>query len=149
MLKPSYTRIMKEDISKNYKTENPYRVPDGYFQQKQKELLAIADTAPGKGHTKLRALYWSLAGVAAAFLIAVFLWPGRPTPSPTPDFSFSEQEVSEYLISAYPTLLNEDILLEEVTAEELDEEFGESLEDENIEEYLDENYDQSLHYEYL
>lgn len=140
---------MKDDFLDQYKTDNPYRVPSDYFDKKKADLLAIAGEGETKQPAKMRRLYWSLSGVAAALLIGFFLWTAGGSSVSAPDADFSDEALRNYMFSSYQYELNEELLLEEITSEELDEEFGPGLKKEVIEDYLNENYDQSLHYEYL
>ena len=123
------------------KKDSPYKVPEGYFAQKQNDLFAIADEKIKKA-SSVRQLSWISGAVAAVLLLAVFLFPeGKPT-------ELSSEYVEDYIISEYNYGFTEETLLYELDGEELALEDGWEFSDQAMEEFLDNNFDQTQHYEY-
>lgn len=120
---------------------NPYHIPEGYFEQKQKELLAIANKPKSK-ITSIRQLSWISGLVAAALILAVYLFPEQK------NATISPESLEEYLISEYTYGMTETAIFAELDEDviSLDEEWN--LSDEEVNDFLDNHFDQTLHYEY-
>lgn len=123
------------------KKDSPYSVPEGYFAQKQNDLFAIADKK-SKKTTSVRLLSWVSGAVAAAVVIALFIFPEKE------NTQLSSAYVESYIINEYNYGFTEEALLYELNGEELDVEAGWEFSDQAMEEFLDNNFDQTLHYEY-
>lgn len=121
--------------------DTPYKVPDGYFAQKQKDLLAIADEKTARA-TSVRQLSWISGAVAAAMIIAVFVFPENSS------VELSTEYMEDYIISEYNYGFTEEVLFYELSGQEIATEDGWQLTDQAMEEFLDNNFDQTLHYEY-
>ena len=131
-----------KDFNHKYSPKgNPYKVPDGYFEQKQKDLLAIAEIKTVKT-TTTRQLWWISGLVAAAMLAAVYIFPEKQETTLSPEY------VEYYLFSEYSYTMTEEAIYSELDNEQLlvDEEW--SFNEEGAEEFLENNFDQILHYEY-
>jgi hypothetical protein len=135
----------------NHKSrENPYRVPEGYFDARRRELLKIPEENRDKEVKVFRLSFgWIASGIAAALLVGLFLFgPDQPDTEEI-NLAFTDEEISNYVLSTYNYELNEELLLIELEAEDLSGIETEMISDEDLEIIIDENYDQTLHYEYL
>lgn len=145
---------MEDDFLKDFdKRSNPQKVPEGYFGRKKVELLAIADeeekTEP-KVLKLAKPLSW-VAGIAAAIVIGVFLYPSEPnTIAPPAEVAITNTSIEEYLLEEYPaSAVEEALIIDELTEADLEALSFNSLEEYELEEFIDNNFDQTLEYEYL
>ncbi len=146
---------MEDDFLKQFdKRKNPHKVPEGYFGRKKVELLAIADDEQ-KAEPRLFKLQTTLgwvAGIAAALLLGVFLYPSPPTNTTTPTIEtrLTNASIEDYLIEEYPSSpVEEALIINELTAADLEAISFNTFEESELEEFIDNNFDQTLDYEYL
>ncbi len=127
-----------------------YEVPEGYFESKRKSLRQIAEEVPKQKSKVIRLPFgWIASGVAAALLIGLFIW-GPDTSAPTSvDFDFEQEELADYVYENYNYELNEQLLLLELSEEDLLFNDSTGISDDYLEILIDENFDQTLNYEYL
>lgn len=131
------------DFEHKYSPEgNPYKVPEGYFELKQKELLAIVDE-PLQRKLPVYRVAWA-SGMAAAVLIAAFFL-FRQNGNDTP---LSQGQVEDYLFTEYSYGMTESVILHELEANDIALEEDWTFLENEAEEFLDYNFDQTLHYEY-
>ncbi len=146
---------MEKDYLKDFdKTRNPQKVPEGYFDKKKSSLLAIADEQTD-GTPKvfnLKATLGWVAGIAAAVLLGIYLYPSSPTNTGNTisEPALTNASIEEYLLEEYPAgVTEENIIINELTEGDLDELGFSALEQNELEDFLDNNFDQTLDYEYL
>ena len=146
---------MEDKFLKQFdKHKNPHKVPEVYFGKKKVELLTIANegekTQP-KVFKLQTALSWA-AGIAAAIVIGVFLYPTSQTGSivPNTEPALTNASIEEYLLEEYPaSAVEEALIINELTDADLDAISFNTLEENKLEEFIDNNFDQTLEYEYL
>lgn len=132
------------DFEHKYSPEgNPYKVPEDYFELKQKELLAIADE-PVQRKLPTYRVAWA-SGMAAAVLIAAFFLFRQNGTTETP---LSQGHVEDYLFTEYSYGMTESVILHELEANDIALEEDWNFLENEAEEFLDYNFDQTLHYEY-
>jgi len=134
---------MKHTENHNEK-KHPFTVPDGYFDQLTRDIQARVSEKPATRWMPAPALRWSLAGVAAAIIVAIVVWmPGKNEASPEEMLA----EVSDEDLIAYLETMSieEDELIEMVPEESVDDILlieepldNLELEDEDIDELLKE-----------
>lgn len=145
---------MNEDFLRTHSNkENPYRVPEGYFDTKEQDLKAIAGESVSN---KTRVIGWQrplswVAGIAAAMLIGWLLFPQPdPVQQTVLGSEISDASIESYLLEEYNLgVVEEDVIINQLSSEDLEALEFEHLEEEDIEEFIDNRFDETLHYEYL
>ena len=129
--------------------DSGFQVPDGYFENKRLKLLAIADEKPSGG--KLIRLNFRLvfSGIAAVFIAGLFLFGPRPEAQGSSDLSFEKDELTEFVVSSYNYELNEELILLELSTQDIAELDTLYLSEDDLNSILEEDFDQILNYEYL
>lgn len=135
----------------DYKShDSPYRVPEGYFDARRKELLKIPEKDQDQGVKVFKLSFgWIASGIAAALLVGLFIFGPNQPESEAINLVFTNEEISSYVLSTYNYELSEELLLLELEEEDLSGLETDMISDEDLEIIIDENYDQTLHYEYL
>ncbi len=146
---------MEDEFLKQFnKRKNPQKVPEGYFDQKKLDLLAIADEEqkPEPKGFKLKATLSWVVGIAAAIIIGVILYPTAPKSDviPITEVALTNASIEEYLLEEYPaSAMEEALIVNELTEEDLEAISFNAFEENELEEFIDNNFDQTLDYEYL
>lgn len=146
---------MEDEFLKDFdKQKKPHTVPEGYFAKKKLELLAITDEEqnPANKVFKLKATLSWVAGIAAAIIIGVFLYPSTPISNAVPvsETALTNASIENYLLEEYPSnAVEEAIIINELTKADLDAISFNTFEENELEEFIDNNFDQTLEYEYL
>lgn len=130
-------------------SKSGYEVPEGYFENKRHKLMAIADEKPRGG--KLFRLNYGLmlSGIAAILILGIFIFRPQPDPAVPLNTSFEQEELAEFIVSSYNYELNEELIMLEMSAQDISELDTVYLSDEELNSILDEDFDQILNYEYL
>lgn len=151
---------MNEDsLNKDQKLkENPFKVPENYFKNSKLDLLAIADRETIAMEEKVEepkvfhlSKFYAWAGVAAVFVISLFLFNiFNKTPVHTIE-SISNVEAENYLDETYFLgLAEEEIILSEIEYEALEDiAIMDEFSDEELDSYLDSETDIDLLDTYL
>ena len=138
------------DFDEYRKEQSGYRLPEGYFEDKRRQLLEISQDEPINRRRVFRLTAgWIASGIAAAVLIAFFVFgPDKHYP-PDQQVELDTGEISEYLLSSYNYELGEELLMMELHDEDLETFDQEPISQEELQLLIDENFDETLHYEYL
>lgn len=143
---------MKQDLfDKNKPHKNPYQVPEGYFDKKKKQLLAIAEepTEDSLRSTSYRTLSW-ITAIAAAIMLGIFFFPINDNQTPLPAPEVSDASIEAYLMQEYPaSAINEEMVINELCTQDLEDLNFSNFREDELEEFIDNNFDQTLHYEFL
>lgn len=142
---------MENSEFKKYQNQKSgYRVPDTYFDEKRKSLLNLAVEKPASG---IKLIHWNFAwvasGIAAALLIGFFIWQPADEAKFVAEFDLEYEELADYVYTSYNYELSEQLLLLELTEEDLGMMDTAVFSADELELLIDENFDQTLNYEYL
>ena len=83
-------------------------------------------------------------------MLGIFFFPINDDQAPLPAPEVSDASIEAYLIQEYPaTAVNEEMVINELSAEDLEELSFSNFREDELEEFIDNNFDQTLHYEFL